>query len=246
MTGRLKGKKAIVSAAAQGIGRAIAEAFAFEGAEVTALDINAIKLAELDSATNITTYVLDATDGAAIKMAAAQIGMVDVLVNCAGFVHHGTLMECDESDYDFSFDLNVKSAYRMTRTFLPRMLENGGGSIINIASVASSIAGVPNRFIYGTTKAALIGLTKSVAKDFVEKGIRCNAICPGTVQSPSLNDRINGQADPVQAKKDFIARQPMGRFGTAEEIAHLAVYLGSDESRFVTGDCIIIDGGMTL
>lgn len=243
MSGRLQGKTAIVTAAAQGIGRAIAEMYAKEGAKVFATDINAEKLAELKG---VETFVLDVLDPAAIKAAVAKTGPVDILANCSGFVHAGGILECEDDDFDFSTDLNVKASFRMIRAFLPGMLENGGGSIVNIASVASSIAGVPNRFIYSATKAGLIGLTKSVAKDYVSKGVRCNAICPGTVQSPSLDDRINALADPVQARKDFIARQPMGRLGTPEEIAYLAVYLASDESAFTTGDAIIIDGGMTL
>lgn len=246
MAGRLEGKKAIVTAAAQGIGRAIAEAFALEGAVVTAADINAAKLVELDDIAGITTVTLDATDANAIKTVAAKVGAVDILVNCTGFVHHGTILECDEAAYDFSMELNAKAAYRMINAFLPGMVENGGGSIVNMASVASNIAGVPKRFIYTASKAALIGLTKSVAKDFVDKGVRCNAICPGTVQSPSLDDRINALPDPVQGRKDFIARQPMGRLGKAEEIAAIAVHLASDESGFTTGIEYIVDGGMTL
>ncbi|MCK5444562.1 MAG: SDR family oxidoreductase [Rhodospirillaceae bacterium] len=246
MAGRLEGKKAIVTAAAQGIGRAIAEAFVREGATVTATDINAEKLAELDGVAGITTVTLDATDANAIKTVAAKVGVVDILVNCTGFVHHGTILECDEAAYDFSMELNAKAAYRMINAFLPGMVENGGGSIVNMASVASNIAGVPNRFIYTASKAALIGLTKSVAKDYVDKGVRCNAICPGTVQSPSLDDRINALPDPVQGRKDFIARQPMGRLGKAEEIAAIAVHLASDESGFTTGIEYIVDGGMTL
>ncbi len=246
MSGRLQGKTAIVTAAAQGIGCAIAKAFVAEGAKVIATDINADKLAELGSTPGITTMVLDATDTNAVNVAAASVGTVDVLANCTGFVHHGTILECGEDDYDFSMELNVKASYRMIRAFMPGMIENGGGSIVNIASVASSIAGVPNRFIYGASKAGLIGLTKSVAKDFVTKGIRCNAICPGTVQSPSLDDRINALPDPVQAKKDFISRQPMGRLGSAEEIAAIAVHLASDESGFTTGIEYIVDGAMTL
>ncbi len=246
MSGRLQGKTAIVTAAAQGIGCAIAKAFVAEGAKVIATDINADKLAELGSTPGITTMVLDATDTNAVNVAAASVGTVDVLANCTGFVHHGTILECGEDDYDFSMELNVKASYRMIRAFMPGMIENGGGSIVNIASVASNIAGVPNRFIYGASKAGLIGLTKSVAKDFVTKGIRCNAICPGTVQSPSLDDRINALPDPVQAKKDFISRQPMGRLGSAEEIAAIAVHLASDESGFTTGIEYIVDGAMTL
>ncbi|MDH5556850.1 MAG: SDR family oxidoreductase [Alphaproteobacteria bacterium] len=246
MAGRLEGKKALVTAAAQGIGRSIVEKFVAEGASVLATDINMDVLSGLDGVANVTTARLDVTDAEAVKAVAAQAGALDVLVNCAGFVHHGTILECDEADYDFSFDINVRGAYRMIRATLPGMLESGGGSIVNISSVASSIAGVPNRFVYGTTKAAVLGLTKSVAKDFVEKGVRCNAICPGTVDTPSLQDRINAFDDPVAARKAFIARQPMGRLGTAEEIAALALYLASDESGFVTGEWVVIDGGMTV
>lgn len=246
MTQRLQGKKVLVTAAAQGIGRAIVEAFAAEGATVWATDINMDLLSELDGAANVTARKLDVTDADAVKASAAEAGPLDVLVNCAGFVHHGTILECDEEDYDFSFELNVRGAYRMIRAALPGMLESGGGSIVNISSVASSIAGVPNRFIYGTTKAAVLGLTKSVAKDFVDKGVRCNAICPGTVETPSLQDRINAFPDPEEARKAFIARQPMGRVGTAQEIASLALYLASDESAFVTGEWVVVDGGMTI
>ena len=246
MNGRLYGKKALVTAAAQGIGRATAEMFAAEGASVWATDLNFDKLKELSEVDGIITRCLDVTDGPSISQAAAEIGPIDVLVNCAGFVHAGTILECDEHDYAFSFDLNVRSAYRMIRAFLPVMLEQGGGTIVNMSSVASSISGVPNRFIYGTTKAALIGLTKSVAADFVARGIRCNAVCPGTVQSPSLDQRINALADPEEARKAFIARQPMGRIGKTEEIAALCVYLASDEAAYVTGQQFIIDGGMTL
>ena len=246
MNGRLYGKKALVTAAAQGIGRATAEMFAAEGASVWATDLNFDKLTELSEVDGIITRCLDVTDGASISRAAAEIGPLDVLVNCAGFVHAGTILECNEQDYAFSFDLNVRSAYRMIRAYLPGMLEQGGGAIVNMSSVASSISGVPNRFIYGTTKAALIGLTKSVAADFVARGIRCNAVCPGTVQSPSLDQRINALPDPEEARKAFIARQPMGRIGKTEEIAALCVYLASDEAAYVTGQQFIIDGGMTL
>jgi 2-keto-3-deoxy-L-fuconate dehydrogenase len=246
MTKRLQGKKVLVTAAAQGIGRAIAEKFAAEGASVLATDINKDLLSELDGVANVTTRKLDVTDADAVKAVAAEAEPLDVLVNCAGFVHDGTILDCAEEDYDFSFDLNVRGAYRMIRATLPGMLESGGGSIVNISSVASSIAGVPNRFIYGTTKAAVLGLTKSVAKDFVDKGVRCNAICPGTVDTPSLQARIDAFPDPEAARKAFVARQPMGRLGSAEEIASLALYLASDESAFMTGEWTVIDGGMTV
>ena len=188
---------------------------------------------------------LDVTDDAAIAALAAEVSAPDVLLNAAGFVANGTILDCTQKDWDFSFNLNVRSMYRMIQTFLPKMLERGGGSIINIASVAGSVKGIPNRFVYGASKAAVIGLTKSVAIDFIKRGIRCNAVCPGTVDTPSLGDRINAFADPVQARTEFIARQPMGRLGTAEEIAELCVYLASDESRFMTGQTVIIDGGIT-
>ncbi len=243
---RMQGKTALVTAAAQGIGRAIVEKFAAEGASVWATDINTDLLSELEGAANITTRKLDVTDAAAVQAVAAEAGPLDALVNCAGFVHHGTILECDEEDYDRSFDLNVRGAYRMIRATLPGMLESGGGAIVNISSVASSIAGVPDRFIYGTTKAAVLGLTKSVARDYVDKGVRCNAICPGTVDTPSLQARINSFPNPEEARKDFVARQPMGRLGTAEEIASLALYLASDEAAFVSGEWVVIDGGMSI
>jgi 2-keto-3-deoxy-L-fuconate dehydrogenase len=246
MNGRVAGKTAFVTAAAQGIGRAIAEKLASEGAVVTATDLNGDLVTELNSQQGIAaTSALDVTDGDAVRAMAASVGPVDILVNCAGYVHHGTILDCDEKDWDFSFGLNARSMFVMCKSFLPGMLENGGGSIVNIASVAGSVAGVPNRFAYGASKAAVIGLTRSVAKDFVAKGVRCNSICPGTVQSPSLNDRINALDDPVQARKDFISRQPMGRLGETTEIADLALFLASDESKFITGTEMIIDGGMT-
>lgn len=242
---RLAGKVALVTAAAQGIGRATALRFAEEGARVIATDINLAKLTETPLPAGITARPLDVTDAADIKTAAAEIGRIDVLMNCAGYVHHGSILECDEDAFDFSVTLNLRGAYRLIRAFLPGMLAQGRGSIVNIASVASSIKGVPNRFIYGATKAAVIGLTRSVAADFVGKGIRCNAICPGTVQTPSLDERINAQADAAAARKAFVARQPMGRLGRPEEIADLCLYLASDESAFVTGAEFVIDGGMT-
>ena len=243
--GRLEGKTALVTAAAQGIGEATARAFAAEGASVLATDINAEKLAELDGVAGIQTQVLNVRDPDAVKALAATC-TPDVLFNCAGFVHHGSILDCDEEAFDFSFDLNVKSMYRMIRAFLPSMLEAGGGSIVNIASVAGSIKGVPVRFVYGASKAAVIGLTKSVAADFITQGVRCNAICPGTVQSPSLDERIAAQGNAEEARKAFIARQPMGRVGTPEEIAAVAVHFASDESAFTTGTTYIVDGGMTI
>ncbi|MEZ5931246.1 MAG: SDR family oxidoreductase [Alphaproteobacteria bacterium] len=246
MAGRLQGKSAIVTAAGQGIGRATAVMMAREGAAVLATDINRDLLAEIEAEAGVETADLDVLDPGAIERLAAERGAVDVLANIAGFVHHGTILDCTEKDFDFSMNLNVRAMYRTIRAFLPAMIEAGGGSIVNMSSVCSSVKGIPNRFIYGTTKAAVIGLTRSVAADFVGKGIRCNAICPGTVQSPSLDQRINAFDDPVQARKDFIARQPMGRLGTAEEIAALAVYLAGDESAYTTGQAIVIDGGIAI
>ena len=246
MAGRLDGKKALVTAAAQGISRASALAFAAEGAQVWATDVNAAKLAELDGQERLVTHPLDVTDAAAIAALVSEIGPLDALMNVAGFVHHGSILDCGETDWDFSFDLNVKSMYRTVRAFLPGMLEQGAGSIVNVSSVASSIRGLPNRLAYGASKAAVIGLTKAVAADFVRQGIRCNAICPGTVQSPSLDERIAAFDDPVAARQAFIARQPMGRLGRAEEIAAVAVHLASDESAFTTGAAFIVDGGVSL
>jgi 2-keto-3-deoxy-L-fuconate dehydrogenase len=248
MTGRLSGKTAVVTAAGQGIGRATALAFAREGARVIASDVNNQTLVSLkDEAPSIEVRHLDVRDPAAVEAFAAEaktaFGPADILFNCAGFVHHGTILDCGEEDWDFSFDLNVKSMYRTCRAFLPAMLEAGRGSIVNMSSAASSVKGVPNRFAYGTTKAAVIGLTKAIAADFVGRGIRCNAICPGTVHTPSLDERIAAQGDAEKARAAFIARQPMGRLGRPEEIAALAVYLASDESAFTTGQIHIIDGG---
>jgi 2-keto-3-deoxy-L-fuconate dehydrogenase len=247
MTQRLAGKRAFVTAAGQGIGRAIAEAFVREGATVIATDLNEALLATLKSPA-ITTRKLDVLDPAAIATAAKELGPVNVLVNAAGFVHSGTVLDCSEEEWNFAFDLNVRSQFRTIKAFVPGMLAGGGGSIINVASVAGSIKGAPNRFVYGSTKAAVIGLTKAVAADFITKGIRCNAICPGTVESPSLRDRIAAQAQASgqtleQVEAAFVSRQPMGRLGRVEEIAALAVYLASDESSFTTGTAQIIDGG---
>jgi 2-keto-3-deoxy-L-fuconate dehydrogenase len=246
VSGRLQGKAVVVTAAAQGIGRATAIACAREGASVIATDIKADKLSELAPIKGIQARTLDVTDEAAISAIAATVPAPHALINCAGFVHHGTILDCSEKDWDFSFDLNVRSMYRMIRAFLPKMLERGSGSIVNIASVSGSIKGIPNRFVYGTTKAAVIGLTKSVAIDYVKHGIRCNAVCPGTIDTPSLGERIAALGDVQKARADFVARQPMGRLGTAEEIGELCVYLASDESVFMTGQTVVIDGGITI
>ena len=251
MSGRLKGKKTLITAAGQGIGRSTVLAFAAEGAHVLATDINPESLDLLkkefqEFATNIETYLLDVNNLKAIQQLAEEKDTFDVLFNCAGFVHHGSVLDCEESDWDFSFELNVRSMYRMIKAFLPAMLKSGGGSIVNMSSVASSVKGLPNRFVYGASKAAVVGLTKSVAADFITQGIRCNAICPGTVESPSLQERIKAQGGNYEeVLAAFIERQPIGRIGTPEEIAALAVYLASDESSYTTGTAWSIDGGMT-
>jgi 2-keto-3-deoxy-L-fuconate dehydrogenase len=238
--GRLTGKTALITAAGQGIGRATAELFLKEGATVIATDINADTLADFAGAT---TRVLDVTKAEAVKAIAAEFPEVNVLYNCAGYVHAGTILDCDEDAWQFSLDLNVTAMYRMVRAFLPHMMQNGGGSIINMSSIASSVKGIPNRFAYGATKAAVVGLTKAVAADFVTKGIRCNAICPGTVETPSLLQRLRDTGDFDKAYAEFTSRQAMGRFGRTEELANLALYLASDESSFTTGQTHVIDGG---
>jgi 2-keto-3-deoxy-L-fuconate dehydrogenase len=239
---RLAGKRALLTAAAQGIGRATAEAFAREGATVFATDVNEAGLAGLPE--GVEAFALDVLDRAAVEDAVAR-ARPDILFNCAGVVHGGTIVEASDDDFDFAIALNVRSIFRAIRATIPGMVERGGGSIINVASAASSIIGVPNRCVYGTSKAAIIGLTKSVAVDFVTKGVRVHAICPGTVDSPSLHERLRATGDYEGAMKAFIARQPMGRIARADEIAALAVYLASDESAFVTGQTHIIDGGWT-
>ena len=243
---RLSGKRVLITAAGQGIGRATAELFATQGAQVIATDINEASLKGLDAMRGVTALKLDVTNGGAVAAVVADIGPLDVLFNCAGYVAGGTILECDEKDWDFSFDLNVKAMYRLIRLTLPAMLEKGGGSIINMSSVASSLKGVPNRFVYCASKAAVIGMTKAIAADFVTQGVRCNAICPGTVDSPSLHDQLRATGDYEKALTDFVARQPMGRLGTATEIAELALYLGSDASSFTTGQTHAIDGGWAI
>ncbi len=240
MSGRLAGKTALVTAAGQGIGRASADLFVKEGARVIATDLHADLLDGLDGCER---RALDVTDAAAIAALAAELGAIDILHNVAGFVHAGTILDCDEDAWRFSIDLNMTAMYRTIRAFLPAMLAAGGGSIVNISSIASSVKGIPNRFAYGTTKAGVIGLTKAVAADFVARGIRCNAICPGTVESPSLQQRLRDTGDYEEAYRQFNARQPMGRLGRPEEIANLALYLASDESAFTTGAVHVIDGG---
>lgn len=246
MAGRLQGKTALVTAAAQGIGRATAVAFAREGAKVWATDVNVDKLNELKGTPGIEIRKFDVLDESQIAATIEATGPLDVLFNCAGFVANGPILDCTAKDWDFSFNLNVRSMFFIIQAALPGMLKKGKGSIINIASVASSVKGVPNRFAYSASKAAVIGLTKSIAVDYIKQGIRCNAICPGTVDTPSLGDRINAFADPVEARKAFIARQPMGRLANAEEMGELAVYLASEDSSFMTGQTIVIDGGYSL
>ena len=236
---RLQGKVALITAAGQGIGRASAELFAREGARIIATDINEDLLVDLPCETR----QLDVLDPEAILALSNEIGSINILFNCAGYVHSGTILDCDENAWQSSIDLNITSMYRMIRAFLPAMIATGNGSIINMSSVASSIKGAPNRFAYGMTKAAVIGLTKAIAADFVTQGIRCNAICPGTVQTPSLEQRLHDTGDYETAYKNFVARQPMGRLGSAQEMAELALYLASDASAFTTGTANIIDGG---
>ena len=238
----LEGKAVLITAAGQGIGRATAERFISLGARVIATDINEAALSTLEGAQ---THVLNVLDGAGVKAFGEKIGSIDVLFNCAGFVHSGTILDCEEKDWDFSFNLNAKAMYMTCKTFLPGMLEKGKGSIVNMASVASSVKGVPNRFAYCASKAAVIGLTKAIAADFVAKGIRANAICPGTVDSPSLHDRLRATGDYDKAMKDFIARQPMGRIADPKEVAALVTYLAGDEAGFTTGQVHVIDGGWT-
>jgi NAD(P)-dependent dehydrogenase (short-subunit alcohol dehydrogenase family) len=243
---RLQGKACVVTAAGQGIGAATARAFAREGATVWATDVDAGKLSALNGVDGIRTHKLDVLDKATIGALAKETGAVDVLFNCAGFVHHGTVLDATDEQWDFAFDLNVRSMFWTIQAFLPGMLEKGGGSIINMSSAASSVKGAALRCIYGTTKAAVIGLTKSVAVDYVARGVRCNAICPGTVQTPSLDERIASLGGGPDARKFFLQRQPTGRFGSADEIAALAVYLASDESTFTTGTVNVIDGGWSV
>lgn len=244
---RLKGKRVFATAAGAGIGRAAALAMAREGAAVFATDIDESSLEDLsEESRNIDAFVMNALDAGAIARAVERVGAPDILFNCTGFVHHGTILDASDDDFDFSFNLNVKAQFRVARAFLPGMIDNGGGSIINMASVASSIKGTPNRCVYSATKGAVIGLTKTIAADFIGKGVRCNAVCPGSVDTPSLRERMRAQGDYEAAREAFIARAPMGRMATAEEIADLVVYLASDESAFVTGQTHIIDGGWSL
>jgi 2-keto-3-deoxy-L-fuconate dehydrogenase len=246
VAGRLEGKVALITAAGQGIGHATALAMAREGAQVYATDVDARALERFAGTAGIVVRALDVLDDAAVAKTVAELPPLSILFNCAGYVHNGTVLDCTPKDWEFSFNLNVRSMYMVIQCALPAMLANGGGSIINMASVAGSIKGIPNRFVYGASKAAVIGLTKAVAADFVTRGIRCNAIAPGTVDTPSLRERINAQADPIEARRAFIARQPMGRLAKAEEIAPVVVFLASDESAFATGNVYSVDGGMTI
>jgi len=251
MVARVKGKTALVTAAAAGIGRASAIALANEGAKVFATDIDEVGLKSLArEQSGIQTFKLDALQADDVAAAVAKVGAPDILFNCTGFVHHGTILECDEDDWDFSFNLNAKAQYRMMKAFLPGMIENGGGSIVNMASVVSSIKGTPNRFVYGATKAAVIGMTKAIAIDHIKQGIRCNAICPGTIDTPSLRDRITELGKEMggydKARAVFIARQPTGELAGPEEVAALVVFLGSDESSFITGSTHVVDGGWAI
>ncbi len=246
MSGRLKGKTALVTAAAQGMGRAGALAFAREGAKVIATDINETLLRELDGKPGITTAKLDVLDDAAVRAFVERIGAVGILFNCAGWVHQGSLLDCEIADWDRSFNLNVRSMFVVTHAMLPKMIDAGGGVILNMASVVGALKAVPNRLAYTASKAAVAGFTRALAADHVKQNIRVNCVCPGTVDTPSLGDRINAFADPAQARKDFVARQPMGRLATAEELAETFVYLVSDESSFMTGQAIFVDGGMSL
>jgi 2-keto-3-deoxy-L-fuconate dehydrogenase len=247
MAGKLEGRVALVTSAGQGIGRASAIALAREGAKVFATDIREDLFKDIaKDHPGITGFGLNVLEQSAVDAALKRTGPIDILFNCSGFVHHGTVLECEEKDWDFSFDLNVKAHYRMIKAYLPGMLKKGKGNVINMASVASSVKGAPNRFVYGASKAAVIGLTKALATDFVTKGIRCNCICPGTVETPSLYDRMRAQGDFEKAKAAFIARQPMGRLAQPEEIADMVVYLASDDTAFMTGQALVIDGGWSL
>jgi 2-keto-3-deoxy-L-fuconate dehydrogenase len=244
VSGRLAGKVAFITGAGQGMGRATALAFVKEGASVWATDVNPATLK--DFGPGVQTRILDVTDEAAVARAGAEVGDIDVLFNCAGYVHQGTILDCTPKDWDLSMSVNVRSMYLVTRAILPGMLKKKKGSIINMSSAVSSLHGVPKRFAYGTSKAAVLGFTRAIAADYVGQGIRCNAVCPGTIDTPSLQQRINALPDPVKARKDFIERQPMGRLGTADDITPLLVYLASDESAFATGAAFVIDGGMTI
>ncbi|MDB9915251.1 SDR family oxidoreductase [Alphaproteobacteria bacterium] len=241
----LKGKTALLTASGQGIGFAVAKAFAASGAYVIATDVNSKTLSTLDGIVS-ETHLLNVTDNNAIKSLVKSIKEPDILFNCAGIVNNGTILEANDDEWDFAFNLNAKSMFHMVQAVLPIMLKNGGGSIVNIASVSSSVKGVPNRFIYGASKAAVLGMTKSIASDYITQGIRCNAICPGTIESPSLEQRLSDMGDYQKARKEFVARQPMGRIGEAEEIASLALYLASDASAYTTGQFHVIDGGMCI